>query len=52
MVMRLLEDRKCQFAEGKKRDKRIMYSIEKKPSHTLKIKNTRDCQPTVIRLDR
>lgn len=51
MVMRLLEDRKCQFAEGKERDKRTMYSIKKNP-HTLKIKNTRDCQPKVIRLDR
>lgn len=50
MVMRLLEDRKCQFAEGKEKDKRTMYSIEKKS--TLKIKNARDCQPTVIRLDR
>lgn len=29
MVMRLLEDRKCQFAEGKERDKRTMFSIKK-----------------------
>lgn len=49
--MRLLEDRKCQFAEAREGDERTMYSIEKKV-HTLKIKNTRDCQPTVIRLDR
>lgn len=36
--MRLLEDRKCQFAEGKKRDKRIMYSIEKKTLTYIKNK--------------
>lgn len=30
MVMRLLEDRTCQFAEGKERDERTMFSIEKK----------------------
>ena len=31
--MRLLEDRKCQFAEAKERDERTMYSIEKKYIH-------------------
>lgn len=30
MVMKLLEDRTCQFAEGKDRDERTMFSIEKK----------------------
>lgn len=40
MVMRFPADRKCQFTDGKEADEREMESIEKKNTHTLKIRNT------------
>lgn len=39
MVMRFLEDRKCQFTQGKEGDEREVYSIEKKFT-CIKPKNT------------
>lgn len=35
MIMRFLEDRKCQFIQGKEEDEREVQSIEKN-SHVLK----------------
>lgn len=43
---------KVPICRGKGRDERPMFSIGKKNTHTLKIKNMRDCHLTVIRLDR
>lgn len=47
MVMRFLEDRKCQFTQGKEGDER-RCSLLKKNSRALKQRIQGYCQPALI----